>query len=301
MNEARKAAQWLAGNQPGTPIPDWVDLVVNATDSDDTSFRDSMTKLEHRATELIKTMSNHHDICDQLSEEFGLWDRAGLFPIWLSRVVAGIINDQIEAEIEDNAPEGMEWTTAGTGKGQDIEALKVGAHIGEPVLRPKKRQEPKTTMNYAEINEQLAGIEKDSRNGAIGEAERRLMIRDLQINAYLAEVKNINLDGETLPQELFDKFINTVWADNTHGRVKEEANAKMYRATVQGRHFEVWISDEASYIIIEYTPYAGGDVENGPTTEYKSVLSGSGIGGICGREGVLDILREHIARETDTE
>lgn len=83
--------------------------------------------------------------------------------------------------------------------------------------------------------------------------------------------------------------------------LKEEVTAKVYRVTIQGRHFEVWIDDESSYIIIEYVPYMGGDVENGPTTEYKSVFSGSGMGGRSDKEGVLDMLGEHIARENDTE
>lgn len=68
-------------------------------------LRDDMAKLVERAHDMAKDFRNdpdpHLQLCHGLSDEFNLWteteDGEGeRFPIWLSRVVEGVLRDADE-------------------------------------------------------------------------------------------------------------------------------------------------------------------------------------------------------------
>lgn len=62
------------------------------------NLRDMMTLLVSRAEERVKELSPtagdlHYRVCDSLATEYNLWDDQDLFPVWLSRVVEGVMQD----------------------------------------------------------------------------------------------------------------------------------------------------------------------------------------------------------------
>lgn len=66
-----------------------------------------MTRLVNRAKDVLKekwdsrgTADIHCETCHCLADEFRLWDEEDGFPIWLSRIVQGELND-LEFEMGD--------------------------------------------------------------------------------------------------------------------------------------------------------------------------------------------------------
>lgn len=54
-----------------------------------------MARLVKRAKDLLPELGSepHHPACEVLAHEFNLWDKDDQFPLWLSRVVEGEMND----------------------------------------------------------------------------------------------------------------------------------------------------------------------------------------------------------------
>lgn len=59
-------------------------------------------ELKNRMNRLVKFVEDtcvrypnldHHDICSTVASNFQLWDNESCFPIWLSRVVQGVMED----------------------------------------------------------------------------------------------------------------------------------------------------------------------------------------------------------------
>ena len=76
------------------------------------SLKDDMARLEQRVQELLKAPENdvykdkHHEVCCEVADAFDLWelppecdaddtldDGVESFPVWLSRVVEGVMRD----------------------------------------------------------------------------------------------------------------------------------------------------------------------------------------------------------------
>ena len=52
-----------------------------------------MNRLVGGATRMVKRGLDHYAVCHLLAKKFDLYDAGEYFPIWLSRVVDGIIRD----------------------------------------------------------------------------------------------------------------------------------------------------------------------------------------------------------------
>lgn len=69
------------------------EMIKEIKDNQEKNFRDQMKEIFVQIDKLIKLGTNHCDICNKIADQFHLWENDKFFPIWLSRIIEGRINN----------------------------------------------------------------------------------------------------------------------------------------------------------------------------------------------------------------